>query len=149
MNFQRRPAVGSTAYAPDRLRTAQSLPPFFLTAESRRNIERLLPNQHYQRLRLYFDTFGCIRCSQSDVLYGSNGLCRTCINTIGKRLRKLDVKLRAVFPNKPEHLEESFLRPYRSARRLLADLVPKITNRSTRDKPIPKSKPAIYLEWLD
>jgi hypothetical protein len=46
------------------------------------------------------------------------------------------------------HLEEAYLRPYRSARRLLTDLVTKMGRRSTRGKPTRNSPSKVYLKWL-
>jgi hypothetical protein len=134
--------------SPRTRRNKQTLPPFFLSMKLRRSIERLLPLEHHQRLHLYFDIYGCIRCSRNDVVYGSNGICNNCLGTIGKRLKKVDNELRARSPEAPPDLNDAYLRPYRSARQLLADLVPKMGTRSTQQKPEPKSPPKVYLKWL-
>lgn len=126
----------------------KTLPPFFLTMKLRRSIERLLPSEHHQRLHLYFDIYGCIRCSRKDVVYGSNGLCNSCLGTIGKRLRKVDNELRARSPEAPPDLNDAYLRPYRSARQLLADMAPKMGKRSIQRNPEPKPPPKVYLKWL-
>jgi len=125
----------------------KTLPPFFLTMKLRRDIERLLPLGHHQRLRLYFDTYGCIRCSRNDVLYGGNGICGVCLRTIEKRLRKVDKDLLARAPESPPDLQAIYLRPYRSARQLLADLVPKMDKRLTQKRE-QKSPSRIYMKWL-
>lgn len=129
-------------------KTGKTLPPFFLTLKLRRTIERLLPSEHHQRLHLYFDTYGCIRCSRKNVIYGANGICRVCVHTIQVRLRKIDKELRARLPEAPPDLAEAYLQPYRSARELLADLVPTMGTRSTQRKPEPKSPPKVYVKWL-
>jgi hypothetical protein len=132
-----------------RVRTKKkSLPPLFLTMKLRRSVERLLPVTHHQRLRLYFDTYGCLRCLRKNVIYGGNGFCTRCLNIIHKRLRIVDRELRARFSDPPPDLEEAYLRPYNSARQLLADLVPKMGKRSTQRKPEPKSPPKVYMKWL-
>src|ERR1017187_4825967 len=69
-----------------------SVPPMFLTVKLRKAIDRLLPAGHHQRLRQYFDSYGCLRCSRSNVLYSANGFCRLCISMLGKRMRKVDKK---------------------------------------------------------
>jgi hypothetical protein len=125
-----------------------SLPPLFLTMKLRRSIERLLPVEHHQRLRLYFDTYGCLRCLHKDVIYGGNGFCRLCLYMIGKRLKKLDRQLQARHSEPPPDLEEAYLRPYNSARKLLADLVPTMGKDSTGRKREPKSPPKVYMKWL-
>ena len=126
----------------------KTLPPFFLTIKLRRTIERLLPSEHHQRLHLYFDTHGCIRCSRNDVIYGGNGMCRICLHTIEVRLRKIDKELRARHPEAPPDLEEAFLRPYKSARQLLADLVPKMGTKLNQKKPELRSARKVYAKWL-
>jgi hypothetical protein len=126
----------------------KSLPPFFLTMKLRRSIERLLPVGHHQRLRLYFETYGCLRCLHNNVIYGGNGFCRGCLSMIGKRLKKVDRELLARFSDPPPNLKEAYLRPYDSARHLLADLVPKMGKRSAQRKPEPKSPPKVYMKWL-
>jgi hypothetical protein len=126
----------------------RSLPPLFLTLKLRRSIERLLPVEHHQRLRLYFDTFGCLHCLRKNVIYGANGFCRVCVCTIGKRLKRVDRELRARHSDPPPDLEEAYLRPYKSARKLLSDLVPKMGKRTTQRKAEPKSPPKVYMEWL-
>ena len=127
----------------------KTLPPLFLTMKLRRSIERLLPVVHHQRLRLYFDTYGCLRCLHKDVIYGGNGFCNLCLRRIEKRLLKVDRELRTRVSDHPPNLEEeAYLRPYNSARRLLADLVPKMDKRSTQIKIEPKSPRKIYAKWL-
>jgi hypothetical protein len=124
-----------------------SLPPLFLTIKLRKAIERLLPVGYYQRLRQYFDIYGCLHCSRKNVLYGANGFCMICISMIGKRMRKVDKELRARKPALPPKLEETYLRPYNSARQLLADLMPKIGKGLIRKKLEPKSPPKVYMKF--
>jgi len=124
-----------------------SMPPLFLTIKLRKAIERLLPVRHHQRLRQYFDIYGCLHCSRKNVLYGANGFCMLCISMIGKRMRKVDRALRARKPALPPTLEETYLRPYNSARQLLADLMPKIGKGLIQKKPEPKSPPKVYMKF--
>lgn len=125
----------------------RSMPPLFLTIKLRKAIERLLPAEHHQRLRQYFDIYGCLRCSRNNVVYGANGFCMLCINMIGKRIRKVDRELRTREPAHVPRLEETYLRPYNSARQLLADLMPKIGKGLIRKKSDPKSPPKVYLRF--
>jgi hypothetical protein len=144
---RRHPVAARTASPPAHMGTAHSLPPFFLTAELRKSIDRLLPTEHHKRLRMYFDTYGCIRCLRNDRIYSGNALCVHCLKSIAKRLIKVDFALRAMFPDPPEPLEAAYLRPYRAARELLADLVPKVRRRSAKPKPISKFPARVYLTW--
>jgi len=125
----------------------ESVPPLFLTIKLRKAIERLLPVGHYQRLRQYFNIYGCLHCSRKNVLYGANGFCMVCISMIGKRMRKVDKALRTRKPALPPKLEETYLRPYNSARQLLADLMPKIGKGLIRKKLEPKSPPKVYMKF--
>jgi hypothetical protein len=125
----------------------ESVPPLFLSNKLRKTIERLLPVGHHQRMRLYFDIYGCLHCSRNRVVYGANGFCRLCISMIGKRMRKVDKELQARKPAPQPKLEETYLRPYNSARRLLADLVPKLGKRAIRGTPEPKAPPKVYVRF--
>lgn len=124
-----------------------NLPPIFLTIKLRKAIERLLPAEHYQRLRQHFEIYGCLHCSRKKVVYGANGFCKLCINMIGKRIRKIDAKLRARKSTPVPKLEEAFLRPYDSARQLLADLMPRIGKGLIRKKTDPKFPAKVYLRF--
>jgi hypothetical protein len=147
ISLQDRPARREGLLTPVRT-NKRTLPPFFLTRQLRRSIERLLPAEHHQRLRLYFATYGCLRCQHNDVIYGGNGFCCLCLRAIAKRLKKVDKELRAKFSDPTPNLEEAYLLPYNSARQLLADLVPKMDKRSTQRKPEPKSPHKVYVKWL-
>jgi hypothetical protein len=125
----------------------QSVPPLFLTKQLRKNIERLLPIGHHQRLRQYFDTYGCLHCSRRAVVYGANGFCRLCISMLGKRIRKIDKELQARKPVPPPKLEEIYLRSYNRARQLLADLRPTIAKRPIQPRPDLKTPTRVYLKF--
>ena len=124
-----------------------SVPPLFLTIKLRKAIERLLPVGHHQRLHQYFEIYGCLHCSRKTVLYGANGFCMLCISMIGKRMRKVDKELRARQRALSPKLEETYLRPYNSARQLLADLMPRVGKGLIRKKPEPKFPPTICLKF--
>jgi hypothetical protein len=53
---------------------------------------------------------------------------------IGKRIRKIDKELQAIKPAPPPKAEETYLRSYRCALRLLAELGPARDKRPTRRK---------------
>jgi hypothetical protein len=125
----------------------QSVPPLFLTKKLRKTIERLLPIGHHQRLRQYFDIYGCLHCSRRALVYGANGFCRLCISMLGKRIRKIDKDLQARKPVPPPKLEEIYLRSYNRARRLLADLRPAIGKRPIQARPDLKTPTKVYLKF--
>jgi hypothetical protein len=125
-----------------------SVPPLFLSVQLRKNIERLLPGGYHQRMRRYFDTHGCLHCSHNDVGYGANGFCIRCVRMIGKRMRKVDKELEANGSEPAPNLQEIYLRPYDSARQMLADLVPGIRKTPARTALEPKSPSKVYLRLL-
>ncbi len=146
MKFHGRPARKGILLVQDS--TRRGLPPLFLTSRLRKSIERLLPTEHHLRLRLYFETYGCLHCQRKKVIYGGNGFCQRCLNVIRKRLRKVDQRLRTRFSDPSPDLQEEYLRPYSSARHLLADLIPQFGKRSAQRKPEPKSHTKVYMKWL-
>ena len=121
-------------------RDTRTMPPLFV-AKATRQIDRMLPTRHHERLRKYFETYGCLHCSLKRVVYGANGFCSNCISAIGKRLRKIDKLLKASYSTRlrDEDVRGAYLKPYLSARKLLADLVPKSR------KPDPQLPYAVYL----
>ena len=125
-----------------------SVPPLFLSVQLRKNIERLLPGGYHQRMRRYFDTHGCLHCSHNDVGYGANGFCIRCVRMIGKRMRKVDKELEANGSEPAPNLQEIYLRPYDSARQMLADLVPRIRKTPIRRTLEPKPPSKVYLNLL-
>jgi hypothetical protein len=147
IKFPGRPARKGVLLTPA-LTRRRNLPPLFLTLKQRKSIERLLPSEHHQRLRLYFDTYGCLHCAHKAAIYGGNGFCRLCLCAIGKRLKKVDKELRKRLSDPQPDLQEVYLRPYSSARHLLADLIPKFGKRSIQRKPEPKSPSKVYMKWL-
>lgn len=122
-----------------------TLPPMFVTIKLRKAIEKLLPVEHHKRLRLYFDTYGCLGCRRKTMIYGANGFCKPCLGTIEKRLRRLDAKLQASVPTRQPDLSDQFVRPHRAACELLADLIPRVNLRLGQTKAEPKALPRVYL----
>jgi hypothetical protein len=61
---------------------------------------------------------------------------------------KIDKELQARVADSLPDPDKAYLRPYESARQLLADLVAKMDKRSTRRKPEPKSPPKVYIKAL-
>jgi len=60
-------------------------------------------------------------------------------------LKKIDREFRTRPPVCQPDAGEQFVRPYRSACELLADLVPKIDRKLRQTRPEPKAVPKIYL----
>ena len=112
-----------TMIAPKRLKpSAQDfLLPWFVTKDTVRKIESLLPYYYHVRFRLYFDRYGCVRCARKNVIYGCNGLCLPCVGIITNRLKQTDRQMRRRYAKQPGPPSKAFLRRLTSARELLAD----------------------------
>ena len=102
-------------------RRLEVFPPWFVSREVRRQVEALVPNHYHRRMRLYFDQYGCVRCSKKLVIYAGCGLCKGCIELIGDRLKRIDKKLVLQRGSDPRAPLQCLLRRREAARRLLAD----------------------------
>jgi hypothetical protein len=96
------------------------LQPWFLPRRTAFAIKRILPPEHRHKMRFYFDDYGCLKCEQRDVQYGSNGLCKLCLQRVKLRLF-LAVKRRWTAAS-PDNLPRTFKR-MADAQRLLRDLL--------------------------
>src|SRR5260370_17673159 len=123
IEFHGRPARKGVLLTPVRARR-KSLPPLFLSLKLRRTIERLLPAGHHQRLRLYFDTYGCLRCLHNDVIYGGNGFFLRCLPMIYNRLNKSEKQPQARLSDPPPTPEEAFPLPFNPPLQLPSALLP-------------------------
>jgi hypothetical protein len=105
------------------------LQPWFLSRETAFAIKRLLPREHRHRMRFYFDDYGCLKCGKRNLTYGSNGLCKICMQRVQLKLF-LTVKRRWTAAS-PGNLPRTFTR-MADAQRLLRDLL-------KRDRPSRKT----------
>ena len=96
-------------------------PPWFLNKVTMRKIDALLPYFYHKRLRLYFDLYGCIRCSRKDVVNCCSGLCLRCKGIIDSRLKRSDRKLKEEYHLGPELPSAHLLKRLTTARDLLKD----------------------------
>ena len=74
--------------------------PWFVPKSIYLAIRRLLPNIHLMKMRHYFDDYGCLRCSNTNTIYGASGFCHSCniivrsriMASLKKRLMKAHVR---------------------------------------------------------
>ncbi len=98
------------------------LQPWFLALRTAIAIRNLIPAEHHHKMRFYFEDYGCLKCDKRDVRYGSNAMCKTCVQ---------QVKLKLLFAMKRRYVESKTVESSRTfrraaeARRLLADLRPR------------------------
>jgi len=95
------------------------LQPWFLPRDTAFAIRRIVPPEHRHKMKFFFDDYGCLRCKKKNRIYGSNGLCKNCMQ---------EVKLKLFFAIKRrwtaaslENLPRTFKR-MADAQRLLRDL---------------------------
>ena len=62
------------------------LQPRFLSRDLAFAIRRMLPPEHRHRMRFFFDDYGCMRCGTKDAPYGSNALCKLCMQEVKLKL---------------------------------------------------------------
>jgi hypothetical protein len=105
------------------------LQPWFLPRDTAFAMRRILPPEHRHKMRFYFDDYGCMKCKKKDVPYGSNALCKLCVQ---------EVKLKLFFAVKrrwtaasPDNSPRTFKR-MTDARRLLKDLLCLMPNHPKR-----------------
>lgn len=60
--------------------------PWFLPRASRLAIDALIPPDYRNKMRAYFDDYGCMRCGNHE-MYDSNGMCLDCHALIRRRLK--------------------------------------------------------------
>jgi hypothetical protein len=97
------------------------LQPWFLPRDTAFAIKRILPAGYRHRMKFYFDDYGCLKCGNRDVSYGSNALCKSCMQEVKLKLF-FTVKRRWTAAS-PENLPRTFQR-MADAQRLLKDLIP-------------------------
>ena len=96
------------------------LQPWYLPVKAANAIRLLLPSEQRHKMRFYFDDYGCMKCGKQGVRYGSNGMCKICVQ---------QVKLRLLWAIKRRWTSKTGQRPpcsfkrVEEAQRLLRDLV--------------------------
>lgn len=64
-----------------------ALQPWFLPRASRLAINTLIPPDYRNKMRAYFDDYGCMICGERR-LYDANGMCLPCHHLVRQRLKK-------------------------------------------------------------
>jgi hypothetical protein len=95
------------------------LQPWFLSQETANAIRNLIPTEHHHKMRAYFEDYGCMKCGKSQVRYGSNGMCKRCVQSV--KLKILFAMKRRWKQIEHENKPRTFSR-VAQARELLVDL---------------------------
>jgi hypothetical protein len=101
-------------------------PPWFVPMNVFRQIQAMLPRYYHDRLRLYFDRHGCMRCKRKDRLYFGSGFCRVCLPLVTDRLKQIDKEMKKIYAGERAEPAQRFLSGRAKARALLADLRGKV-----------------------
>ena len=99
------------------------LQPWFLSQQTAFAIRNLLPAEHRHKMRFYFDDYGCLKCGKTNVRYGSNAMCKPCVQQV--KLKMLFAVKRRWQNRSPAADPPRTFQRVAEARRLLADLIPK------------------------
>jgi hypothetical protein len=97
------------------------LQPWYLPQTTAFAIRRLLPPEHHHKMRFYFEDYGCMRCGKKGVRYGSNGMCKICVQQV--KLKLLFAIRRRWTAKGPRREEVRTFKRMADAQRMLKDLV--------------------------
>jgi hypothetical protein len=106
------------------------LQPWFLSLRTAIKVRDLITPDHRHKMRFYFDDYGCLKCGKRQVRYGSNAMCKRCVQSV--KLKMLfAIKRRWQSGHSATEPPQTFQRA-EIARNLLADLSPRkrISHRS-------------------
>jgi hypothetical protein len=107
--------------------------PWFLPKCSRLAINAIIPPGYRNKMRAYFDDYGCMVCGGMDLVYDSNGMCIRCHQTVVRRLRQ---SVRRRMTGKPDDRADLFMqRRAKLAKKLLGRFSPNWRARSLRHPP--------------
>ena len=96
------------------------LQPWFLSQRTAFAIRRILPPEHRHKMKFFFDDYGCMRCDKKKVTYGSNALCKRCMQQV--KLKMFFAIKRRWTATSSDNLPRTFKR-MADAQRMLRDLV--------------------------
>jgi hypothetical protein len=125
------------------------LQPWFLPRQSLLAISALIPPGYRNKMRAYFEDYGCMICGRMDVIYDAIEMCIRCHQTIRRRISR---SVRRRMTGKPDDRADLFmLRRAKLAKRLLGRFSPTWRARSLRrrlDTPLPNNPIDEALEFL-
>jgi hypothetical protein len=98
------------------------VPQWCLPRETFLKINAIVPRAYYQRMRVYFELYGCLVCHAMKETYFSCGMCRRCSVRVRDRLARCDRVLAKRQSDAVEPISTDMATRIRSARSLLADL---------------------------
>jgi hypothetical protein len=97
------------------------LQPWFLPLESAIQVRNCIPPEYRNKMRYYFDDYGCLKCEKKTVPYSANGLCRRCLGHTQLRMVNA-VKRRWTANLRPTEKRPPGINRMSEAQRLLRDI---------------------------
>lgn len=98
------------------------IPQWCLPREVFQKINAIVPRAYYQRMRVYFEFYGCLVCHKKTTTYYSCGMCQRCSVRVRDRLARCARVLAKRQSEEVEPISTGIEAKIRSARLLLADL---------------------------
>ena len=106
--------------------------PWFLPRHSRLAINSIIPPGYRNKMRWYFDDYGCMVCGGMDLVYSANAMCIRCHQTVIRRLRT-SVK-RRIQSHPKNRLDLFMIRRAKLAKKILGRFSPNWRARSLRQR---------------
>ena len=97
-------------------------PQWCLPREAFLKINAIVPRAYYERMRVYFEFYGCLVCHKKTGTYYSCGMCQRCSVRVRDRLARCTRVLAKRQSETVEPISTEIETKIRSARLLLADL---------------------------
>lgn len=98
------------------------VPQWCLPRDAFLKINAIVPRAYYQRMRVYFEFYGCLVCHKKTRTYYSCGMCQRCSVRVRDRLARCARVLAKRQSEAIEPIPTGIETKIRSARLLLADL---------------------------
>ena len=98
------------------------LPHWGLSRETFAKLSAIVPRSYFERMRVYFELYGCLVCRRRREAYFSSGMCRRCTVRVQDRLRRCVRVLAKRQSEAVQPVSNEMVFRVRSARALLADL---------------------------
>ncbi len=99
------------------------LQPWFLPLKAAVSLRELLPGNHCHKMRFFFEDYGCLKCGKKNVRYGSNAMCKLCVQQV--KLKMLLAIRRRWTADGFENSQPRTFKRMADAQRMLRDLLVK------------------------
>jgi hypothetical protein len=109
------------------------LQPWFLPLKTAIAVRELLHGDQRHKMRFYFEDYGCIKCGRKNVSYGSNAMCKICVQQV--KLKMLWAIRRRWAGHKFVEEQPRTFKRMADAQRMLRDLANRKTGERSHTRP--------------